>query len=128
MKSTKRPRIVIYLWLVAGCSLLLAPTAHCGELEELPDDVLVELTLRIRDAKRVLQKALGPEGFNIGMNLGRCAGAGLPDHVHWHIVPRWGGDTNFMAVTGQVRVIPEALQAVYEKFQTAAAEVGLLNS
>jgi ATP adenylyltransferase len=108
--------------------LLLAPTAHCGELEELPDDVLVELTLRIRDAKRVLQKALGAEGFNIGMNLGRCAGAGLPDHVHWHIVPRWGGDTNFMAVTGQVRVIPEALQAVYEKFQAAAAEVGLLNS
>lgn len=105
--------------------LLLAPTAHCAEPEELSDEVLVELTLRIRDAKRVLQEALSAEGFNIGMNLGRCAGAGLPNHIHWHIVPRWGGDTNFMAVTGQVRVIPETLQAVYEKFQAAAAEAGL---
>ena len=105
--------------------LLLAPTAHCAEPEELSDEVLVELTLRIRDAKRVLQEALGAEGFNIGMNLGRCAGAGLPDHIHWHIVPRWSGDTNFMAVTGQVRVIPETLQAVYEKFRAAAAEAGL---
>jgi ATP adenylyltransferase len=105
--------------------VLLAPITHCGELEELPDDVLLELTLRIRDAKRVLQKALGAEGFNIGMNVGRCAGAGLPDHIHWHVVPRWAGDTNFMTVTGQVRVIPETLQAVYEKFRAVATEAGL---
>ena len=107
--------------------LLLAPTAHCSQPEELSDQVLVELTLRIRDAKRVLQRALSAQGFNIGMNLGRCAGAGLPDHVHWHIVPRWDGDTNFMAVTGQVRVIPETLQAVAERFRAAAAEAGLPN-
>jgi ATP adenylyltransferase len=105
--------------------LLLAPTAHCGQPEELSDDVLLELTLRIRDAKRVLQRALRPQGFNIGMNLGRCAGAGLPDHIHWHVVPRWDGDTNFMAVTSNVRVIPEALREVREKFQAAAAEMEL---
>lgn len=105
--------------------LLLAPTAHCGQPEELADETLLELTLRIRDAKCVLQLALGAQGFNIGMNLGRCAGAGLPDHIHWHIVPRWDGDTNFMAVTGQVRVIPETLQAVKEKFRAAAAHAGL---
>ena len=108
--------------------LLLAPTVHRGELEELPDEVLLELTLRIRDAKRVLQRALGAQGFNIGMNIGRCAGAGLPEHIHWHIVPRWSGDTNFMAVTGQASVIPEALRATSEKLRSASAEMGLPNS
>ncbi len=107
--------------------LLLAPLDHLQALEELTDDVLMELTLRIRDAKVVLQGALHPEGFNIGMNLGRCAGAGLPHHIHWHIVPRWTGDTNFMTVTGPVRVMPDSLQAVYEKFQAAAAAAGLSN-
>jgi len=81
--------------------------------------------MRMRDAKRVLDRALGAEGFNFGLNLGRCAGAGLPEHMHWHIVPRWSGDTNYMAVSGDVRVIPIALQAVYEKFLTAAGELGL---
>jgi ATP adenylyltransferase len=105
--------------------LLVAPTAHAGEPEDLPDDVLAELTLRVRDAKRVLQAALQPQGFNIGMNLGRCAGAGLPDHVHWHVVPRWSGDTNFMPVFGDVRVIPESLQRVHEKLREHATQIGL---
>jgi ATP adenylyltransferase len=105
--------------------LLLAPTAHCAEPEDLPKEVLVELALRVRDAKRVMQRVVNAQGFNIGMNLGRCAGAGLPGHLHWHIVPRWDGDTNFMAVTGAVRVIPEALQAVDEKFRVLSAELGL---
>lgn len=105
--------------------LLLAPTIHCGEPEDLPEEVLVELTLRIRDAKCVLQRIVKAQGFNIGMNLGRCAGAGLPDHLHWHLVPRWEADTNFMAVTGQVRVIPQALKVVDEKFRTLSAELGL---
>lgn len=105
--------------------LLLAPTAHCGEPEDLPDDVLVELALRVRDAKRVLQAAVSAQGFNIGMNLGRCAGAGLPEHVHWHVVPRWSGDTNFMTVAGDVRVIPQTLQTVADRFRTLSADLGL---
>jgi ATP adenylyltransferase len=105
--------------------LLIAPTTHVAEPEDLPDDVLAELTLRMRDAKRVLQAALQPQGFNIGMNLGRCAGAGLPDHVHWHVVPRWSGDTNFMPVFGEVRVIPESLQRVHQKFLEHAVQLGL---
>ncbi|MFN0135890.1 MAG: HIT family protein, partial [Phycisphaerae bacterium] len=71
--------------------LLIAPTAHVAAFETLPEAVLLELALRVRDAKRVLDHALQPQGYNIGVNLGRCAGAGLPDHVHWHIVPRWNG-------------------------------------
>jgi len=105
--------------------LLLAPTTHCGELEDLTDEVLAELALRVRDAKRVMQQVVSAQGFNIGMNLGRCAGAGLPEHLHWHLVPRWAGDTNFMAVTGAVRVISQALQVVDEKFRALSAELGL---
>jgi ATP adenylyltransferase len=105
--------------------VLIAPTAHVGEPEDLPDDVLLELTLRTRDVKRVLQTALHTHGFNIGMNLGRCAGAGLPDHLHWHVVPRWDGDTNFMPVLGDARVISQSLQMVHEKFLESAAQLGL---
>jgi len=105
--------------------VLVAPTLHGGDPESLPDEVLFELILRIRDAKRVLGHILDAQGFNIGMNLGRCAGAGLPDHLHWHIVPRWEGDTNFMAVTGGARVIPQSLEAVDEKFRTLSDECGL---
>jgi len=106
-----------------GGHLLIAPLEHEAELEALSEPVLLELTLRVRDAKRVLTKALGPQGFNIGMNVGRCAGAGLPDHLHWHIVPRWAGDTNFVPVVGDVRVIPEFLNETYERLRAAAREL-----
>lgn len=105
--------------------LLIAPTAHVANLEDLSEDVVCELVARIRDATRVLRDGMNAQGFNIGMNLGRCAGAGLPDHLHWHIVPRWGGDTNFMAVIGDVRVLPQALKAAYDVFRTSAARLGL---
>ena len=105
--------------------LLVTPTAHLARLEDLTDEVLLELLLRIRDAKRVIESALKAQGFNIGMNLGHCAGAGLPDHLHWHVVPRWGGDTNFMPVLDDIRVVPEALDRVYEKLRDAAARMGL---
>lgn len=105
--------------------LLVAPALHCAEPENLPDEVWIELTQRVRDAKRVLQHVVHAHGFNIGMNLSRCAGAGLPDHLHWHVVPRWNGDTNFMAVAGGVRVIPQALEAVAKLFRETAAELKL---
>jgi len=105
--------------------VLIAPSTHCGRLEDLPDPVLLDLMRRTRDAKRVLEAALGAQGFNIGINLGRCAGAGLPDHLHIHVVPRWSGDTNYMAVLGDVKVIPQSLVAVRTLFLAKAAEFGL---
>jgi ATP adenylyltransferase len=105
--------------------VLVAPLAHAAEPEDLPDDDLCELMQRTRDAKRVLRAALDAQGFNIGMNLGRCAGAGLPDHLHMHVVPRWNGDVNFMAVLGDVKVIPQALVAVRQLFLAKARELGL---
>jgi ATP adenylyltransferase len=105
--------------------VLVAPAQHCGQIEEFPEEVLCELMLRMRDAKRALQHALHAQGFNVGMNLGHCAGAGVPDHLHWHVVPRWAGDTNFMPVVGDVKVIPESLDRTYEKLLESARELGL---
>lgn len=107
-----------------GGHLLVAPLVHGADMSAIPPDVLAEATLRIRDAIRVLNAALSPQGCNVGMNLGRCAGAGLPDHLHWHIVPRWNGDTNFMYAVGDVRVIPEALERTYQKIREHARALG----
>ena len=105
--------------------VLVTPLLHAAQPEDLPDDILLALMQRTRDVKRVLEATLGAQGFNIGINLGRCAGAGLPDHLHIHVVPRWNGDVNFMAVLGDVKVIPQSLAAVRKLFLEEAAELGL---
>lgn len=105
--------------------LLVAYAGHKGDLEDLADEELDQMSRSLRDAVSVLRRALSPEGFNIGYNLGHCAGAGLPGHLHAHVVPRWSGDTNFMAVVGDSRVIPESLDAVYARLREVAEELGL---
>lgn len=120
-----RTLVVLNRFPYTGGHLLIAPIDHKPQPEDLDEQTLCELMLRMRDAKRALQRAVGAEGFNFGMNLGRCAGAGLPDHMHWHIVPRWSGDTNFMAVSGDVRVIPIALRKLYDKLRAAGEALGL---
>jgi ATP adenylyltransferase len=105
--------------------LLIAPLRHKPELDDFSQEELSDLMRHTRDAKRLLGRVVGAQGFNIGINFGLCAGAGLPDHLHIHLVPRWNGDTNFMAVIGDVRVIPESLDRQYEKLREAAAEMGL---
>ena len=92
---------------------------------DLADDDLAEMTRTIRDAVSMLQETLSPQGFNIGYNIGRCAGAGLPDHLHAHVVPRWSGDTNYMAVLGNSRVIPDSLDACWSQLVTQAETAGL---
>jgi len=94
--------------------LLIAPKAHKGQLDELTPDELLDLQLVLRKMQAILQKRMNPDGFNIGLNLGRAAGAGLPGHLHWHIVPRWNGDTNFMPVFSDTRVISQSLDALYD--------------
>lgn len=105
--------------------LLIAPTAHAAGLEDIPEPKLLELIARTRDAKLVLEAALHAQGFNIGINIGHCAGAGLPGHLHIHVVPRWAGDTNFMAVVGDAKVIPQALAETRRLFLETAAQLGL---
>ena len=108
--NDKRGQMLLNRYPYTNGHLLVAPRKHRGELSDLDDTSRAGLMELTDLAVRLLRAALNPQGINIGMNLGRCAGAGLPGHVHMHIVPRWSGDTNFMMVIGQVRVIPEALE------------------
>lgn len=89
--------------------LLVAPHLHAGDLTRLDDAQTLGLMSAVRRSLEVLRAALNPQGFNLGANLGRAAGAGIPEHVHMHIVPRWDGDTNFMPVLGEVKVVNQHL-------------------
>ncbi|NHJ04715.1 MAG: HIT domain-containing protein [Candidatus Heimdallarchaeota archaeon] len=100
---------------IAG-HLMVAPNQHLSNLEELPIDTNREIWELTTKTVKLLKKAVNPEGFNIGMNLGAVSGAGLKTHVHIHIVPRWTGDTNFMPIISETRAISEGLERTYEKF------------
>lgn len=119
--ARRGPRSLILMnrFPYTGGHVLIAPRDHVGRPEDLDAESWAECTEAIRSVVAALRVAVRAEGFNIGINLGHCAGAGLPDHLHWHVVPRWSGDTNFMAVVGDVRVIPQALATTYERFRTA---------
>jgi ATP adenylyltransferase len=95
--------------------LMVSPFQHTAMLDDLSDAEMLELMDLTRRGINLLKEAFKPDGFNVGINMGRVAGAGIADHVHVHIVPRWNGDTNFMTVLGDVRVIPESLQVVYQR-------------
>jgi ATP adenylyltransferase len=94
--------------------LLIAPRAHKGRLDEMQPDELLDVMDTMGRLVRTLEELMRPDGFNIGLNLGRAAGAGLPGHLHWHLVPRWNGDTNFMPVLTDVKVIAQSLDAFYD--------------
>jgi ATP adenylyltransferase len=96
--------------------LLVAPVVHLGTLDELHGPNLTEPLETMRLAVRVLDRLMRPQGYNIGLNLGKAAGAGLPGHLHWHVVPRWDGDTNFMPILGNAKVIVESLLDFYDRF------------
>lgn len=99
--------------------LLIAPNRHTADLEGLTDEEMLDLFRTLGLCKRILQETARPDGFNIGINLGRAAGAGVEDHIHLHIVPRWGGDTNFMSVIPDVRIMPENLTVTFDRLLPA---------
>lgn len=94
--------------------LLVAPRAHKGRLAEMSDAELLDTQRTLQDMHRLLDELMKPDGYNLGLNLGQAAGAGLPGHLHWHLVPRWNGDTNFMPVMTDVKVIAQSLDALYD--------------
>lgn len=102
--------------------LMIAPFRHIGDPLDLTPQESSEALYAIRIAVEILRLAFSPEGFNIGMNIGHVAGAGFADHFHVHVVPRWSGDTNFMAVTADTRVVPEALTDTYRRLKQALAQ------
>jgi ATP adenylyltransferase len=123
----KRQADSLVLWQSPHCVVLInrfpytnghlwiAPKKHVAELAQLSDDQLLDMEKQTVAAIDLLSEVMAPQGFNLGINLGRCAGAGLPGHLHRHVVPRWGGDTNFMSVIADARVIPEAIDRLYEE-------------
>jgi len=97
--------------------LLVAPNLHTGDIDALSDECMLDMMKTLRKCKSILTTAIKPHGFNVGINIGRCAGAGLPDHLHIHLVPRWNGDTNFMAVCGQTDVVSQSMEDLYAKLK-----------
>ncbi len=115
--------IILNAFPYSNGHLMVVPLRHTNTLDSYSDDELLEIMSLQRLAFRLLRKVMNPEAFNGGLNVGRAAGAGITGHLHWHVVPRWNGDTNFMTVVNDVRVIPESLQAVYRRLKAALPEV-----
>lgn len=95
--------------------LMVVPYHHAGSLTDLGEDELAELMVVAKQCTAVLVEAMSPDGFNVGINQGRPAGAGITDHIHQHLVPRWAGDTNFMTTVGTTKVLPEMVEKTYQK-------------
>ncbi len=111
--------IVLNLYPYNNGHLMIVPYKHVASTEDLDQGTLTELMLLLNRSLRLLHRVMNPQGFNIGINLGKVAGAGVEGHVHIHVVPRWEGDTNFMPVLGETKVIPELLDETYEKLMAA---------
>ena len=99
--------------------IMCVPFVHVNSLQDLPRSTRLELMDMVCKAVTVLQSVYKPEGFNVGLNLGEVAGAGIADHLHMHVVPRWGGDTSFMSAVAQTRVLPETLEETYRRVKAA---------
>jgi len=114
LKVTPHATVMMNRYPYTNGHLLVAPVRHVPDLEGLSAEEMLALINTVRETLEVLRRHMGPEGFNVGMNLGRVAGAGVEEHCHFHIVPRWNGDTNYMTVLGDVRVIPQHIEETYE--------------
>lgn len=105
----QRAFVILNAFPYANGHLMVVPFDHVSDLEALADETLAEMDRLLKRSIVALKQAFGPHGFNIGWNIGKCAGAGVAEHVHEHVVPRWQGDTNYMPVVASVSVIPDAL-------------------
>ena len=121
--TTPHSVVMINRYPYTNGHLLISPKTHKAELEDLSDDELLDLQKQTASAARLLKRAVSCQGLNVGINLGRCAGAGVPGHIHQHLVPRWAGDTNFMSIVGEVRVVPQAMSQLYEELVKVWAEM-----
>lgn len=112
---TPYSRVMLNKYPYNNGHLMVAPHRHTADLAELPEVEFTDLMFTLRQTITLLQQAMRPQGMNVGLNLGTPAGAGIADHLHWHAVPRWTGDTNFMPVVGAVRVMPQHLLDSYDR-------------
>jgi len=109
--------VILNLYPYISGHLMIAPYAHLGELDAAPKEATDEIMDLTKRCQTALRETYHPQGFNLGMNLGRAAGAGIADHIHMHLMPRWSGDTNFMTSVAETRVLPEDLATTYRKLR-----------
>ena len=114
--------IILNAYPYSNGHLMVVPYQHTASLDCFSAEEMLEVMQLTRLSVNLLKHVFKPDGFNLGVNMGRVAGAGIADHIHWHIVPRWNGDTNFMPVLADVRVIPESLEVVHQRLSEALAE------
>lgn len=115
--------VIMNVFPYSNGHIMVSPRRHTGDFFDLSDREMVELMRLTRSCTRILQETLEPHGFNLGLNLGEAAGAGVTDHLHVHIVPRWKGDTNFMPVLADVKVIPDHLSSTYQMLKRSFEKV-----
>ncbi len=115
----ERNYIILNRFPYTSGHIMVVPYAHVATLEELPEEALTEMILLAQRCERALRAVYKPEGMNLGINLGKSAGAGIAGHLHLHALPRWTGDTNFMTVVGETRVLPEDLEVTWERLRGA---------
>ncbi len=113
--KSKHSMIVMNKYPYNNGHLLVLPLAHCGDLLQLTEEQYTDLALTLRKAVQAVSDCIGPQGFNLGLNHGACSGAGIPEHLHYHIVPRWKGDTNFFPLIAQTKVVVETLEQTYDR-------------
>jgi ATP adenylyltransferase len=113
--SGRLTRIMMNKYPYINGHLLISPLRHLPGLNDLTQEEMLDLMAKLRQALAILRQVMRPDGFNVGLNLGVVAGAGVEDHLHFHVVPRWNGDTNFISVFADIRVIPEHFRQTYER-------------
>lgn len=106
--------IIMNLFPYNNGHLMIVPYQHAQDLDEVSNDVLIEVIALIKKSQHIMKQVFAAQGFNIGINVGKAAGAGIDEHIHIHIVPRWAGDTNFMPILADIKVIPQHIQAAYD--------------
>jgi len=119
LDRTASSLVVVNRFPYASGHLLVAPLDHRATLEDLTDEQLLDLQRCLARWCRLIRGVMQAEGFNIGLNLGKVAGAGVPGHLHWHVVPRWSGDVNFMPAVAETRVLPQALESLWDQLHEA---------
>ncbi len=115
LKTSAHSYLVMNRYPYNAGHLMIVPMLHTKSFDGFSDDALLDIHRMIREGIKVLSKTMQPDGFNVGMNMGESGGAGIPDHLHYHIVPRWTGDTNYLPVLGETRVLPETLEDTYRR-------------
>ncbi len=126
VKISKKAFVILNAYPYNSGHVMIAPIAHKAEFKDLTQEEILDIFELITQSIEVLREKINPHGFNIGVNIGRCAGAGIRDHLHIHIVPRWEGDTNFMPVLGDTKVIPQALKETQKILKEGFKEKGWL--